>query len=308
MLKWNSVCVCVCVCVAGLWCVCTQSRPTLCGPTLSCQVLCPRDFPGKNSGVGLHFLLQGIFLILRLNPRLLRLLKGQASSLPPMPPGKPQNDVGCDINHSIPWNETIILVTCCCITTLKSKGLKIIIVIFLLSLRVLRVDDAARQFSLRYLPPELRLGSAGVSLRHVAGAWQETQRLVGWNTRDTVCISLWLSVVSPAGRPQSRGTSSMLIQAPECILETVLQESVQGFLRASGIMQHHSGILCWSKPPPQSSRFRGGASDSTSWWGSGKSFKSMWDGNVVASILGKHNLPRPLLMFCWLSSLATGCF
>ena len=64
------------------------------------------------------------------------------------------------------------MVTGCCITTLKSKGLKIIIVIFLLSLRVLRVDDAARQFSLRYLPSELRLGSAGVSLPHGVGAWQ----------------------------------------------------------------------------------------------------------------------------------------
>ena len=102
------VCVCVCVwwavvCVCGgLWCVCTQSRPTVCGPTLSCQALCPRNFPGKNSGVGLHFLLQGIFLILRSNPRLLRLLKGKASSLPPMPPGKLQNDIGYDINHSIP--------------------------------------------------------------------------------------------------------------------------------------------------------------------------------------------------------------
>ena len=64
------------------------------------------------------------------------------------------------------------MVTCCCITTLKSKGLKIIIVIFLLSLSVLRANNAARQFSLRYLPSELRLGSAGVSLPYVAGAWQ----------------------------------------------------------------------------------------------------------------------------------------
>ena len=26
------------------------------------MLLCPRDFPGKNTGVGFHFLLQGIFL------------------------------------------------------------------------------------------------------------------------------------------------------------------------------------------------------------------------------------------------------
>ena len=76
--------------------------------------------------------------------------------------------------------------------------------------------------------------------------------LVG--TPGPLCTSLSDSPVSPAGRPQSRGTSSMLIQAPECIL----QERVQGFLRASGVTQHHSGILCWSKPPPQSCRFRGG--------------------------------------------------
>ena len=30
---------------------------------LSARLLCPRNFPGKNIGVGCHFLLQGIFLI-----------------------------------------------------------------------------------------------------------------------------------------------------------------------------------------------------------------------------------------------------
>ena len=33
--------------------------------------ICPWDFPGKNTGVGCHFLLQGIFLTKRLNPCLL---------------------------------------------------------------------------------------------------------------------------------------------------------------------------------------------------------------------------------------------
>ena len=32
------------------------------------RLLCPRDFPGKNAGVGYHFLLQGIFLTQGLNP------------------------------------------------------------------------------------------------------------------------------------------------------------------------------------------------------------------------------------------------
>jgi len=29
--------------------------------TVACQALCPWDLPGKNTGVGCHFLLQGIF-------------------------------------------------------------------------------------------------------------------------------------------------------------------------------------------------------------------------------------------------------
>ena len=44
------------------------------------RLLCPWDFPGKNIGVGYHFLLQGIFLTQRLNPCLLYLLHWQADS------------------------------------------------------------------------------------------------------------------------------------------------------------------------------------------------------------------------------------
>ena len=43
------------------------------------KLLCPWDFPGKNTGVGCHFLLQGILLTQGLN---LRLLHWQADSLP----------------------------------------------------------------------------------------------------------------------------------------------------------------------------------------------------------------------------------
>ena len=35
------------------------------------RLLCPWDSPGKNAGVGYHFLLQGIFLTQELNPGLL---------------------------------------------------------------------------------------------------------------------------------------------------------------------------------------------------------------------------------------------
>ena len=37
----------------------TQSCPTLCDPMDHARLLCPWDFPGKNTGVGSHFLLQG---------------------------------------------------------------------------------------------------------------------------------------------------------------------------------------------------------------------------------------------------------
>ena len=43
----------------------------------------------QNTGVGCHFLLQGIFATQGLNPRLLCLLHWQAGSLPPAPSGKP---------------------------------------------------------------------------------------------------------------------------------------------------------------------------------------------------------------------------
>ena len=42
----------------------------------------PWDFPGKNTGMGCHFLLQGIFPAQGLNPCLLSLLHWQADSLP----------------------------------------------------------------------------------------------------------------------------------------------------------------------------------------------------------------------------------
>ena len=39
--------------------------------TVAHQASCPRDFPGKNTGVGCHFLLQGVFLTQGLNSGLL---------------------------------------------------------------------------------------------------------------------------------------------------------------------------------------------------------------------------------------------
>ena len=45
-------------------------------------LLCPWDSPGKNTGVGCHALLQGIFLTKGSNQQLLSLLNWQAGSLP----------------------------------------------------------------------------------------------------------------------------------------------------------------------------------------------------------------------------------
>ena len=63
-------------------CVClvAQSCLTLCDP-LDCSPPdpCPWDFSGKNTGVGCHFLLQGIFQTQGLNTHLLHLLHWQCT-------------------------------------------------------------------------------------------------------------------------------------------------------------------------------------------------------------------------------------
>ena len=46
------------------------------------RLLCPWGFPGNNTGVGCHFLLQGVFLTQGSNPRLFHLLHWQVDSLP----------------------------------------------------------------------------------------------------------------------------------------------------------------------------------------------------------------------------------
>ena len=86
-----AVCVCVCVCVCMCMCMCAHTRAQL---LQSCLTLCnPMDcsplgssvhgnFPGKNTGLGWHALLQGIFLTQGSNPRLLCLLHWQVGSLP----------------------------------------------------------------------------------------------------------------------------------------------------------------------------------------------------------------------------------
>ena len=64
-------------------CMCAQSCPTLCNP-MCCSL--PGSsvhgiFPGKSTGVGCHFLLQGIFPAQESNPCLLHLLLWKADPL-----------------------------------------------------------------------------------------------------------------------------------------------------------------------------------------------------------------------------------
>ena len=68
-----------------------QLCPTLCDPK-NCSLpgsFVHGDSPGKNTGVGCHSLLQGIFPTQWWNPYLLCLLHWQADSLPPEPSVKP---------------------------------------------------------------------------------------------------------------------------------------------------------------------------------------------------------------------------
>ena len=100
------------------WCTCLLSHSS-CLPletpwTVAPRLLCPWDFPGKNTGVGCHFLLQGIFPTQRSN---LHLLHWQAVSLPLSHTGVNESEsVSCSvmsdpmtswtIAHQAPVHET----------------------------------------------------------------------------------------------------------------------------------------------------------------------------------------------------------
>ena len=67
------------VCAPRAESVMSDSRPHGLQPA---RLLCPWNFPGKNTGVGCHFLLQGIFPTQGSKPCLFHLLHWQADSLP----------------------------------------------------------------------------------------------------------------------------------------------------------------------------------------------------------------------------------
>ena len=60
------------------------------------RLLCAWNFPGRNTGVGYNFLLQGIFLTQGLNPHLLHWQEGP---LPLAPPGKSISSL--QFSHSV---------------------------------------------------------------------------------------------------------------------------------------------------------------------------------------------------------------
>ena len=74
-------------------CVCMSShfghvQPSATPWTVAHQAPLSMDSPGKNTGVGCHCLLQGIFLTQGSNLHLLHLLNWYVGSLPLVPPGK----------------------------------------------------------------------------------------------------------------------------------------------------------------------------------------------------------------------------
>ena len=86
-----------CVCsVLSCSVVSDSVRPYGWWPT---RLLCPWDSPGRNTGVGCHFLLQGVFLTQGLNQHLLHLLHWQEGSLPP---GREVSQDNRPISRSLP--------------------------------------------------------------------------------------------------------------------------------------------------------------------------------------------------------------
>ena len=71
---------------------------------LTPRLLYPWDSPSKNTGMGRHFLLQGIFLTQRPKLYLLCLLHWQAGSLLLEPPGKPIYWVGQKVHWGVSIN------------------------------------------------------------------------------------------------------------------------------------------------------------------------------------------------------------
>ena len=81
LTSWIYLCVCVHVRACSV--VSDSLRPHGVHPA---RLFCPWDFPGKNTGMGCHFFLQGIFLTQGWMPGCLH---WQVDSFTTVPPGKP---------------------------------------------------------------------------------------------------------------------------------------------------------------------------------------------------------------------------
>ena len=103
VVHWLSLCVfilptCVCVCVSlmlnvGMYSMLVLSRSFVSDsrdPMECTRLLCPWGSPGKDTGVGCHFLLQGIFPTQGSSPCVWCLLHWQVDSLPLSHPGSPR--------------------------------------------------------------------------------------------------------------------------------------------------------------------------------------------------------------------------
>ena len=91
MGNFNTRSVCVCVCVHACVLSCSVISCSLWPHRLQlARLLSPWNFPGKNTGLGCHFLLQGIFPTQGLKLHLLLLLHWQVDSFTTAPSVKPR--------------------------------------------------------------------------------------------------------------------------------------------------------------------------------------------------------------------------
>ena len=103
--KWSTdACYNMCAWIFNYFCPVPLSATLWTEPV---RLLCPRDSLSKNTWVGSHALLQGIFPTQRSNSRLLCLLHWQDDSLLIEPPGKPHYKYGWTLKTYAKWKEPV---------------------------------------------------------------------------------------------------------------------------------------------------------------------------------------------------------
>ena len=94
-----------CTCAKSLQ-LCLTLQPQVLWRT---RLLCPWNFPDKNTGVGCYFLLQGIFPTQGLNPHLLCLLHWQGNSLALSHQGSSPGRHACGQRQVKRWSTSLII-------------------------------------------------------------------------------------------------------------------------------------------------------------------------------------------------------